>query len=113
MRQAETEPFAPALEIEAQGAEATARAQVPDLATDPDGDVQRAIAELGADPVRNVGARRFTFAPCTPSRATPLLERELLLKLFHSLIVPRGSNMRTRRGALGSFIGPDRRPYQS
>jgi hypothetical protein len=57
VHQAEAKPFAPARKGVAQGAKASVRAQVPDLATDPDGDVQRAIAELAADSVRDIGAR--------------------------------------------------------
>ena len=57
VHQAEPEPFAPALECAAERAEATMRAEVPDLAPDADRHVQRGLAELAANPMRNVLAR--------------------------------------------------------
>ena len=92
VHQAEAEPFASARKGVAQSAKATVRAQVPHLATDPDGHVQRAIAELAADSVWNVGARRLALASGAAPRATPLSERELLLSFFHFAIVKRGSD---------------------
>src|SRR5882762_10079660 len=93
VHQAEPEPLAAALERAPECAKATMRAEVPDLATDADCDVQRALAKLAANPMRNVLARRHALASGAAPRASPLPERELLLQLLLAGSIDGGSDI--------------------
>src|SRR6267378_6029768 len=79
-------------------------AEVPDLAPDADGDMQGAPAELPANPMGNVRARRNALASGATSRASPLPERELLLQLLHAGSIDTGSDI------LRAPYGPPPRP---
>src|SRR5437764_14034979 len=93
MNQAEAESPAAADEGPLQRAEATVRAQAPDLGANPHGHVESASAESPPPPVWNIRSRCLPFSPRPAPRAAPLRKREFLLVWLHRAMIARGSDI--------------------
>jgi len=91
--EAETEARAAAGEGAPQGAETAVGAEIPDLGSQPRGDVQGATAKSPAQSVRDVLAAALRLATGPAARTAPTIQGKLLLLWFHGASVQRGSDI--------------------